>query len=147
VRPVLGSAARSHAHSVLQRGVAVRANPVADRVVVAAVPQLFERSLQGVVGELVRAARRGEEVTCAAIRPESRAIAEIAIRREPGRANPRDGAGRDLAAEDSDTLRMETVREVVHCHGGWMKTRGTEGRLDSVTMFWPLWEPPVQGAA
>jgi two-component system phosphate regulon sensor histidine kinase PhoR len=146
VRPVLGSAARSHAHSVLRRGVAVRANPVADRVVVAAVPQLFERSLQGVVGELVRVARRGEEVTCAATRPESRSIAEIAIRREPGRVVPRAERGSDLA-EDSDSLRMETVREVVHCHGGWLKACGSEGRLDSVTMFWPLWVPPLEGAA
>ncbi len=144
VSPVLGSTARSHAHSVIRRGVAVRALPVADKVVVAAVPQLFARTLQGVVGELVRLAKRGDEIVCKAVRPAVRssdapAIAEIAVERQSGQA-PSGSAGFRDTEVSPESLRMETVRDVVRCHGGWLRARGGDSRLDSITLFWPLWE-------
>lgn len=140
VRPILGGAAKAQAATVIRRGVAVRALPLSDDIVVAAVPQLLERSLQGVVAEVVRAARKGEEIICGAgcvdAQPTSEAssIAEIVVERRGGDGGvPRDGE--DLAG----SLRMETIRDVVRGHGGWLAARAVAGRLEAVKMFWPLW--------
>ncbi len=150
VRPVLGATARSHAGAIIRRGVVVRAAPVADPVLVAAVPELFERSLRGVVGELVRVAKRGEEITCTAACPvpssgEGRALAEISVHR----VSDGDSVGASAGAADtsSSSLRMETVRDVVHCHGGWLATSRVQGHVDTIKLFWPLWEAPCAGSA
>ncbi len=140
VRPILGGAVKAQAATVIRRGVAVRALPLSDDIVVAAVPQLLERSLQGVVAELARAARKGDEITCGAGRvdaqpaSDSPLIAEIVVECSGGDAgSPRDGG------ISAGSLRMETIRDVVRGHGGWLASRAVAGRLEAVRMFWPLW--------
>lgn len=143
VVPALGGAARHHSAAILRKGVSVRAVPPSANVVVAAVPELFERSLNGVVGEVVRASTRGEEVTCAAAPmadPGDRgtALAEIEITR-----------GRRAAAstcrpavnevEGRVSLRLETIDEMVRVHGGWLSAERSAGRLDGVRLYWPVW--------
>ncbi len=151
VCPILGSTARSQASSVIRRGVAVHAVPNDRRVVVAAVPQLFERSFRGVVAEVVRVARRGEEILCAArcTRAEQAParVAEIVVERDPQPA-----AGQDAPREvdmSAASLRMDTIREVVRVHGGWMRASGAQGQINSVRIFWPLWgvDSPEPGLA
>ncbi len=147
IAPLLGATARRHTEEMIRRGVAVRAVVPQQRLVVAAVPQLLEQSFLGVISELLRAAKSGDEITCAAVSSAAGAgaqTAEISIQRNSRNSAPRDAGGVAEASEESCSIRMATVRDVVRGHGGRVSFEASSGRLDGVRMSWPLWRGPAR---
>lgn len=139
--PLLGALAHRHAELGMRRGVAVRGIAPSERLVVAAVPRLLEQSLLGVVSELLRGAKSGDEVVCQGCVGECEDAAQITVKRRPrdrSRASAADVSPSE-ASDEAASIRMATVRDVVRGHGGRVSFETSCGRLDGVHLHWPLW--------
>ena len=128
----------------VRRGVALRA-VAAERLTVAAVPQLLEQSLLGVLSELLRAAKSGDEVTCELLLGAGEDTAQITMRRRNRDTTARRDGAPLGESEETGSLRMATVRDVVRGHGGRASFEYSSGRLEGVRVHWPLWRPDGVG--
>jgi signal transduction histidine kinase len=129
----------------IRRGVALRAAVAERRLVVAAVPQLLEQSLLGILSELLRAAKSGDEITCEILLGDGEDAAQITMRRRGRNAVE----GREPAVtggdEEAGSIRLATVRDVVRGHGGRVRFASSSGRLEAVRLHWPLWRDQAGG--
>jgi signal transduction histidine kinase len=132
----------------VRRGVGVRSS-ASQRLMVAAVPQLLERTLLGILSELLRAAGNGEEITCELLVGGGDDTAQITMRRRncDSAAPGGPAANQDLVSEDAEggSLCIVTVRDVVRAHGGRASFQYSAGRLERVRVHWPLWSAERSG--